>query len=98
MNLDDTISKINSIDPVALEERLRIKPHSDKAIKKFDETCEKIAKNEPKVCMTIAQARFLEFSMNWVQEFGYRGAARKAFDKQVEKLSKRIKQAEAQND
>ena len=28
MNLDDTISKINSIDPVALEERLRIKkPH-----------------------------------------------------------------------
>ena len=57
MNLDDTISKINSIDPVALEERLRIKPHSDKAIKKFDETCEKIAKNEPKIVLTINEAK-----------------------------------------
>ena len=43
MNLDDT-----SINPVISEERMRIKIHSDKAIKKFDETCEKNANNEPK--------------------------------------------------
>ena len=74
------------------------------AIKKFDETCEKIAKNEPKVWLTVEEAKKIANDL-LVYERLYRGAINNSSiseqdsldefcNSQSQKLFKRIEQAE----
>ena len=48
------------------------------------------------ICLTINQAKLLEFTLKWVQETGYRVQAREALDKEVVKLRKLIEQAHSE--
>lgn len=95
MNLDDVISKFNSIDPVALEERLRLKPPSDKSTKEdchyqthgvFDEGN---IGNQPRIWLTLEEAQAV--LNTYAQAHSKLNAYGKAF---YESLKKRIEQEE----
>ena len=70
-----------------------IKKAKQVAIKKFDETCEKIAKNEPKIWLTVEDAKFisklLPMSILWCGMNAY-----EAIKELNDKLKQQIEQAE----
>lgn len=99
MNLDDVISKFNSIDPVALEERLRLKPPSDKSTKKdchyqthgvFNDC---VFDNQPRIWLTLEEAQAV--LNTYAQAHSKLNAYGKAF---YESLKKRIEQKDTSNE
>ena len=72
-----------------------IKKAEQVAIKKFDETCEKIVKNEPKVWLTVDEAKKLNNCLHFYYDFGTKKyEPMLKLQDGIELLGKRIEQAE----
>lgn len=73
---------------------IEINEQAKKAIKKFDETCEKIAKNKPKVWLTVEDAKFvsklLPMSILWCGSLETYGVIKELNDR----IKQQIEQAE----